>query len=181
MDKNTRQNIVALIIGFVLAVFFYYKFLIVPLDKKYSDSVDNLKQTQARLGDMKRRALELPKLQSEMKLLESEVSALEKRLPKDKEIPGLLRTITKTGQHFQIKIISIAPSAVVTALNYNEVPFQISAQGTYHNLANFFAEIGQDSRILSIKDVTYNVFSPTKDNPSTVSVTFGLIAYTFKG
>jgi type IV pilus assembly protein PilO len=181
MDKSTQQNLIALLIGFIVVVFLYYKFLIVPLDNKYADSIDNLKQAQGRLTDMKRRALELPKLQSEMKQLESEVSDLEKRLPKDKEIPGLLRTITKTGQRFQLRINTITPGAIVNAATYNEVPFQISAQGTYHNIANFFSEIGQDSRILSIKDVNYTALAPTKDNANTVNIIFTLIAYTFKG
>ncbi len=181
MDKKTQQNLAALIIGFILAIFFYYKFMIVPLDKKYSSALDELKGSQARLSDMKHRALELPKLQGEMKLLESEVTDLEKRLPKDREIPGLLRTITKTGQHFRLTIVSISPAAQTTGSNYNEIPFQISAQGTYHNLASFFAEIGQDPRILSVKDVNYNASAPTKDNPNTVNATFTLVAYTFKG
>jgi type IV pilus assembly protein PilO len=181
MDKKTQQNLVALLIGFMLASFFYYKFLIVPLNVKYSSALNDLKSAQSRLSDMKHRALELPKLQGEMKLLETEVADLEKRLPKDKEIPGLLRTITKTGQRHKLSIITITPSASTNASNYNEVPFLITAQGTYHNLASFFAEIGQDPRILSIKDVNYSAIAATKENTNTVNATFTLVAYTFKG
>ena len=181
MDKKTQQNLIALTIGFVLAIFGYFKFLIAPMDEKFASALTNLQQTQSRLTDMKKRAMELPKLQAEMKQLETEVSDLEKRLPKDKELPGLLRTITKTGQRFQLAIGNITPGGIVAAANYNEVPFQISARGTYHNIANFFAEIGQDSRILSVKDINYSAIAPTRDDPSTVSVSFTLIAYTYKG
>jgi type IV pilus assembly protein PilO len=181
MDKKTQQNLVILALCFAVGIFVYYKLLIAPLDTKYSKALDNLQAAQSRLADMKHRAMELPKLQNEMKLLESEVTELENRLPKDKEIPGLLRTLTKIGKRFELKITSISPMTIINASNYNEVPFQISAQGTYHNMANFFAEIGQEPRILSVKDVNYSVFAPSKENANTVSVTFTLVAYTFKG
>jgi Tfp pilus assembly protein PilO len=53
--------------------------------------------------------------------------------------------------------------------------------GTYHAFAQFLAEIGQESRILSVKNVTYNYSPPSKDSDATVSISFVLMAYTFKG
>ncbi len=180
MDKKTQQNLAVLGIALVMVTFGYFKFLIGPLQAKNAESIERLKQTQTRLAEMKKRALELPKLQSEMKLLEMEVSELERRLPKDKELPGLLRTITKMGQKYSLRINTIAPGPVAAQPNYNEVPFTITAQGTYHNIALFFAEIGQESRILSVKDVNLTASAPTRENASTVIVTFTMVAYTFK-
>ena len=176
-----QQNLIALGMFFVMLCFVYYKYLLSPLQQKYHDANQKLQSTESKLTEMRRRAMELPKLQAEMKLLEEEVTDLEKRLPKDKEIPELLRTVTKTAQRFQLKISNFAPGGVSAQSNYNEVPFQITLQGTYHALAHFLAEVGQESRILAARNITFAAGQQSKNNEATVSVNFTLIAYTFKG
>ena len=181
MTKKTQQNLIALTIAVACIVFVYYKYLLAPLDVKYADSYQKLLATESRLAETKRRAMELPQLRAEMLQLQMAVADLEKRLPKDKEIPELLRTLTKTAQHFQLKILNISPGPVTAKANYNEVPFQITAQGTYHSLANFFAELGQRSRILSERNLTITGNPSTKESGTTVNANFTLIAYTYKG
>jgi len=100
--------------------------------------------TEARLEEMKATALELPKLQAEMAVLELEVADLEKRLPKEKEIPELLRTITKTAQRYNLKISNFNPSKIVEQPNYSEVPFEMVVQGNYHSLAYFLTDLGRN-------------------------------------
>jgi len=182
MSKKMQQNLIVLAITFVALVFVYFSYLIAPLKHKYAETTEQLKQTESKLSDMKKRALELPKLQSEMALLEQEVEDLGKRLPKEKEVPILLKTMTKTAQKYHLKITSISPQPVASQSNYNEVPFQIILSGSYHSFAHFLAEMGQESRILSEKNIVYTSgYSGGKDNSTTINATFILVAYTFKG
>jgi type IV pilus assembly protein PilO len=114
-----------------------YTFLLAPLNNKYAAARESLMQTQTKVAEMKQRAIELPRLIAEMKQLELQVTELEKLLPREKEIPQLLRTVTKTAQHHQLKITQISPQPVVSLANYNELPFQLSVQGPYHAIAAF--------------------------------------------
>jgi type IV pilus assembly protein PilO len=180
MTKKIQQNLILLLLLSGGILFVYLKYLIGPLNAKYDQTVQNIQQTESKLNEMRRRALELPRLQADMKLLEQEVTDLEKLLPRDKEVPELLRTITKSAQRYQLKISVFAPSGISTQANYNEVLFQINLQGTYHALAHFLAELGQQPRILSVRNVNFAATPSTKENMSTVNVTFMLVAYTFK-
>jgi Tfp pilus assembly protein PilO len=65
--------------------------------------------------------------------------------------------------------------------SYNEVPFQITLSGTYHSLAHFLADLGQESRIISEKNINFTPESSGKDYSTTINAGFVLIAYTFKG
>jgi type IV pilus assembly protein PilO len=182
MSKKMQQNLIVLAITFVALVFVYFSYLIAPLKQKYSQTTAQLTQTESKLSDMKQRALELPKLQADMALLEYEVEDLGKRLPKEKEIPALLKTMTKTAQKYHLKITNISPQPVAAQPNYNEVPFQITLSGSYHGFAHFLAELGQKSRILSEKNITFtSASSGSKDNSTTINANFILVAYTFKG
>ena len=181
MSKKMQQNLIVLAITFIALVFVYFSYLIAPLKRRYAESSAQLMQTESKLSDMKKRALELPKLQADMALLEQEVEDLGKRLPKEKELPVLLKTMSKTAQKFHLKITSISPMPVSAQSNYNEVPFQIVLSGSYHSLAHFFSELGQESRIFSERNVIFAPGTGGKDNTTTINVNFTLIAYTFKG
>lgn len=180
MSKKMQQNIILFIIVASGLAYVYYNYLYVPLNQKYEDSVQRLEKTEKRLNEMKRRALELPKLLAEMKMLEQEVADLESLLPKEKEIPDLLRTVTRVAQKHQLRLSAISPDKISAQPNYNELPFQLTVQGTYHNVARFLAEIGQETRILTTRNLNFTAAQGTKENPVTANVTFTLSAYTFK-
>jgi type IV pilus assembly protein PilO len=181
MTKNIQNNLVILVILAAGLSFVYFKYVLTPLNAKYQKNLENLQSVEAKLADTKRKAMELPKLQLNMKNLENEVADLEQLLPREKEVPGLLRIVTKTAQKYQLKISNITPGAVSSQPNYNEIPFQMTIQGTYHALGYFLNEIGQEARILSVKNINYTGTPPSKENSNTISVNCTLIAYTFKG
>lgn len=181
MSKKMQQNLIALGACFVALVFIYYSYLLSPINKKYSDELQRLSDTEAKLAEMKKRALELPKLQAEMTVLQQEVEDLGKMLPKDKEIPKLLKTVTKISQRYHLKVTNITPMPVVAQANYNEIPFQLTVTGTYHGLARFLSELGQESRILNSKSLNYSGIAPSGKEKNTINVNFTLYAYTFKG
>lgn len=182
MSKKMQQNLIVLAVTFIALVFVYFNYLIAPMKQKYAATSQKLEQTEARLAEMKKRAMELPRLQAEMAMLEQEVEDLGKRLPKDKELPALLKTVTKIAQKYRLKVSNITPQAGASQPNYNEVPFQITLTGTFHSFAHFLADIGQQSRILSEKNVMFNgASSGAKDYSVTINANFTLLAYTFKG
>jgi type IV pilus assembly protein PilO len=116
-----------------------------------------------------------------MKVLQTQVSDLEKLLPKEKQIPQLLRAITKSAQQYQLKITQITPQPIVAKANYSELPFQLSVQGNFHTLALFLTDLGQGSRLMSARNVVFSQPQQAKDASVSLSATFTLVAYTFKG
>jgi len=181
MTKNIQKHLIILVMLIAGLSFGYYSYLLTPLNAKYKASLSKLQSVESKLADTKRKALELPKLQLGMQYLEMEVADLEKLLPKEKELPGLIRIVTKTASKYQLKITNITPGPIIAQPNYNEIPFQMTIQGSYHSLAYFLNEIGQESRILSVKNLVFTSVAPTKESSDTLNVNCTLIAYTFKG
>lgn len=181
MSKKTQQNLIVLAVCFVAMVFIYYSYLLTPLKNKYKAEEIRLTDTESKLVEMKKRALELPKLQADMTFLQQEVEDLGKMLPKDKEIPQLLKTITKISQKYHLKVSNITPQPVASQPNYNEIPFLLTINGTFHSFAQFLSEIGQESRILNSKGISFEGASGSGKDRSTVNVNLTIVAYTFKG
>lgn len=183
MTKKMQQNIIFMVLVLGGLLFVYTRLLMKPLNEKFTDASTRLVQTETKLAEMKQRALTLPQLQADMKFLEAEVSDLEKLLPKEKEAPGLLRTVTNLAKKNGVRIANIVPGAIVSQPNYNELPYQMTISGTYHSVARFLTDIGQSSRVLSTKNILFSFLSGgnSKENPHSITVTFTLTAYTFKG
>ena len=179
MTKEMQQNLIAVVIFIAIVLVVYFKYLITPLNKKYSESFEQLNNVESKIVAMKQRARELPKLQKEMKYLQAEVTDLEKRLPKEKEIQQLLRLVTKIAQTYKINILNFAPEKAVEKSNYIEIPFKISVRGGYHSLAQFFADLGQESRIISARNLNMTADNSTKND--TLNANFSIVAYMFKG
>lgn len=181
MTKQMIQNIIVMILFLVLIAYAGNRYLLGPQKIKYNDAWTKLDQTQKKLAEMQQRALDLPRLRAEKELLDKEVAELEKLLPLEKEIPQLLRSMTRTAQQYQLKITQITPQAVVPQTNYNELPFLITMQGSYHSLGHFLGDMGQGGRLLSSRNLTISPIGATKNGPTNITATFVLVAYTFKG
>jgi len=181
MTKNIQKHLIIFSILLISFAVIYFKYLLAPLDAKHAEDLKKLSQVESKLEDTKRKAVELPMLQADMRSLELEVADLEKLLPKDVEIPALLRTITKTAQKYQLKISNLNPNPPISQQNYNEITFQMTIQGSYHAFAYFISDIGQEPRILSIRNINFTSSQVTKENPNSINVNCVLVAYTFKG
>ena len=181
MTPKIRNNIIIIAALIIAFSFIYFNYLIAPMNAKYKENIKKLNDIETKLADTKRKALELPKLQADMKKLELEVTDLEKMLPKNKELPELIRIITKTAAKYQVKVTNITPGGAIVQPNYNEIPFQMNMQGTYHAIAYFLNDIGQESRILSVRNINFTSNTPSKENPNSVNITCTFLAYTFKG
>lgn len=175
-----QQNLIFMVLIMAGLIYVYMSYLLKPIEAKQAEAFQKLQATETRLNEMKKRSLELPKLQAEMKMLELEVTSLEQLLPKDREIPTLLRTFTKTAQKYHMRINNLVPGAVNAQADFNEIPFQVTMLGTYHGLAYFLADLGQEQRILSAANLVFTAQQMSKDNPASLSVAFKLFAYTFK-
>jgi type IV pilus assembly protein PilO len=180
--KKEYQIYAAVVLGFILFIFVYFTLLLSPINKSIADKKKKINELETTLATAKKLASELDYLREKSKLLEMEVSDLQKRLPKNKDIPDLLRRITRNAQKFDVGINNLQPQQVVSKAEYDELPFMMTVTSNFHSLGSFFAEIGQEERLLSVSDLTLNSASgagETRD--TTVTGSFVMIAYMAKG
>ena len=176
----TKQQKILLGILGVLVFFMFYKYVYGPLGLKLKRVKDELVTKEAKLTVARARANRLDQLKTDYELLKDKVAEAEKKLPREKEIPRLLRDITGAGRKFKIDIADFRPRAEEQQEYCVSHPFLITLDTGYHNLAYFLAEIGQYERIFHIKNLSVTPILEDGEKLKGVSADFQLYTYTFR-
>ncbi len=159
LAPKAKLGIVVGIILLPLVVFYFFSYQ----DK--AKKIESLNQQKAtltqQLQEVKRKASELAKFEQEMKEAEDlffETSAL---LPKEKEIPKLLKDISALGRTAGLDFLTFKPLADIPKDFYAEIPVTINVRGPYHNMGFFFDQVSKLERIVSVSNVKMG--SPKKE------------------
>ena len=86
--------------------------------------------------------------------MEESFGALVSQLPSDTEVPGLLEDITNKGMLNGLEFDSIQLQPEVAREFYIELPIQIQAKGSYHDLGAFVSGMAGLPRIVTLHDFT---------------------------
>ena len=151
-------KVIVAILLFVLVVVGGYYYHIEALQKR-------LESRQAEELDLRRdfekKAFEAANLEAyklQMVEMEESFGALVSQLPSDTEVPGLLEDITSKGELNGLAIRTIDLLAEVPQEFYIELPIQIVAVGSYHDLGAFISGMAGLPRIVTLHD--FNIKSP---------------------
>src|SRR3989339_1114347 len=180
MKKLTNQEKGVLIVIAVVGIWAYWKYLYKPITGEINKLQVELSQKQAKLDATRIAAEELEVLQAELKIIEIEAREMEKKLPKSKDLPKLIRDITRAMERHRINAQSFTPSKEIQKTYFSEIPITLAASCNYHNLANFIADIGQFERIINTFDVVMTPKQATKESPDSLTVNFRLATYMAK-
>lgn len=147
-----RKRLLAIIVAVVLiaasGAFYKYglaenKIRIHDLEEKhaaYIDSVNKARTVAERLDEMKRR----------LRIAELQWEKATEMLPREKEIPDLLTSITRVGARNNISFRLFQPNPMKPEDIYVSVPVKVGVSGTYHNLGSFLSAIGNLPRIVRV-------------------------------
>lgn len=151
---------IAVVLTLLPVVAFYFLFYQPNIEK-----IDNLEQQVTTLTrevkEVEKKAADLPKFEKEFEeamVVFEETSAL---LPKDKEIPKLLKDISALGRSAGLDFLTFKPQADVPKDFYAEIPISINVKGPYHNMGFFFDQVSKLERIVSVSNIKMS--SPKKD------------------
>lgn len=179
--KKEHQNLAIVIISLVAFIFLYFNFLLLPLNKQIEQIKKTIAEKSEKLKEAKQLEEQLPKLKQEIQLLQLQITNFEKRLPKQANIPELIKIISKEAQYHNIKIFNLVPKDIDTsAKEFNEVPFSINFIANYHSLAQFLTKIAQGNRIFAIRDLNLNYTPNPAEKENYLSGSCILFSYTLK-
>jgi Tfp pilus assembly protein PilO len=134
----------------------------------------NQKLTAARA-----RAGQLSKIQAEMAGLQVEVAQLEKQLPKNRELPSLIRVFTHRAEAYGLSLSSFAPGKAVSKGLYDEIPYVVALTTSFHSLARFVTALGKGERLFATRNLALTQASAKTDPSKTVNATFTLVAFKY--
>ena len=178
-NKLTNQQKILILLLSGVFVYLYFGYLLNPLNKKVTQIKGEIAQKERRVIDARNKARKKEQLEAELQASREELELAEKKLPRAKEIPHLIRNITKTGKKYAIDITNLSPRAPVSHQYFNEYHYGMNINTDYHNLGKFFTDICQLERILKTKDVSINTKSSSEDDLSNIRVSFTLVTYAY--
>ncbi len=145
-------RVLVLLAIFIVIVAGAYYFHIRDLNAEF-DSVER-KEAQLR-KTFEEKAFEAANLEAyreQMKEIEASFEALLSQLPTDTEVPGMLEDITEIGHGSSLEIDVIQLQSERAAEYYVELPIQIVARGSYHDIGAFVSGISSLPRIVTLHD-----------------------------
>lgn len=120
----------------------------------------------------------LDEYKAEVARLQEDLEKAKALLPNDREIGDLLKSVANLGKKVGLNFLLFRPLPDVQRDFYAEVPVEISISGGYHEVALFFAKVGQLKRIVNIQNV--NMSSPVEKNGKMqVTVTGQAVTFRF--
>jgi type IV pilus assembly protein PilO len=166
---------VTLVILWAYSAYFY-----TPLHRDILKSQSDIQDLQKRLQVAKDRAQQLSKMQQEMASLQVDVAQLEKQLPKDRELPALIRTLTHRAESYGLVLSSVAPGKPVSKGLYDEIPYNLTVTASFHGLGHFLTSLGKGDRLFAARNLALVPSSKT-DPSKSVNATFQLITFKYHG
>ncbi len=99
----------------------------------------------------------------EMAALEKQLETLKTIVPEEKEVDEFMRLLQEAAGASGVQIRSLTAQAVVPKDYHYELPFQISVDGPYFAIEDFFARLSRLSRIINVGDLSFRgIDDPSK-------------------
>ncbi len=151
-----------------------------PLDQQIVKLKDDLEALNRKYKEQKAIADDLVTFQQNTKKLEEDLRVALTQLPKEKEIPTLLRDIYTLGKKSGVEFKSFQPGGEAVKKLYAEVPIKLQIVGSYHEVAVFFDRVGKLSRIVNISNLEVSP-GGSKDEDSLLTINCVATTYMFVG
>jgi type IV pilus assembly protein PilO len=159
-----------------LSVFGFWKFYV-------SEAQSDIDARQTRLtalrGDIAKgvaTARRLPQFQSEVAELERKLDNLRAVLPEQKDVADILRRVQGLATQSSLNLQRFTPQEPKQEALYMSLPFKLRAEGTFHNLGQFFDRISKFPRIINVGELTIKPRQPQEPN---LSIEAEFVATTF--
>lgn len=154
--KLTKQQetMVAVAMFAIGGLYVYWNYLLKPKIAQVETQTASYTDLKAKIETAQRQSRRLPALQNELAKLQVELAAMENQLPKDKDLPNILRILTREAQQEELTFSRLAPKQPQRQQYFEIISFDAGFTGTLHALARFLASLGQQDRIFSAQNIT---------------------------
>src|SRR5512134_2827604 len=103
----------------------------------------------------KKQAINLDLHRQQLREIDTQFGALLKQLPNKSQMDALLVDINQAGLGRGLQFELFKPAAQETVRDfYAELPITVRVMGVYHDMGAFASDVGQLSRIVTLKDVS---------------------------
>jgi len=158
------------------AIYGFYTFFVSDFQSELTLKQTHLTALRVDINKGVATARRLPEFQAQVTDLEHRLETLRNVLPDQKDVADILRRLQGLAAQSNLTLLRFTPTPQKQQTLYTEVPYQLIADGSYHNLALFFDRVSKFPRIINVSDISIAA-KPAQSANSTITTT--LIATTF--
>src|SRR6478672_8016617 len=158
------------------SIYGFYNFYLSDVNAELSLKRSHLSALRTDINKGVATARRLGEFQAQVTDLEHRLDSLKNVLPEQKDVADTLRRIQGLATQSNLTLLRFTPAAPKQQPLYLEVPYQLIADGSFHNLALFFDRVAKFQRIINVGDISIAA-KPRQDASSTITAT--LVATTF--
>lgn len=158
---SSKKILILIGILAVIAGFYFYLFFI-PAQEELRASRTELDKLMKELNEGRMITRDLEKFKAQLEKLNAELNNALTQLPNEKEIPEILKNISRLGKESNLEFILFKPKNEEPQQFYAKVPIDLVVLGSYHNVGLFFDKIGKLPRIINIVDFNMTRMKETK-------------------
>lgn len=179
-SPRTQKAIILCALAFGL-VYAYVNFVYTPRSETIKRLTAEIKTESDILAKGKRIAANFQTVQDDYARLMQSWDIAHELLPTQKEMEGLLKSVTLAGQEHDVTFLLFKPLDPVEKAYYWENPIQIKTLSRYHDLGKFFSDVASLDRIVNVNSLKLSGFKPNRGrSPYTVEAEFTASIYIFK-
>ena len=174
--KEQLGQIVAAALFSGLFIYIYAVYFWMPISAKIGTNSKMVTAMEKDILNAKIQKAKYKDLEAKLASLKTEKEAAQKRLPKDRKLPDLIKTLMVLSRKYKVEIQNITPSGSTKSEYFAKDAYQITARSDYHALGRFLTALGMEERILTMENL---VLSGTPGAAASTSATFTLMAYQY--
>jgi type IV pilus assembly protein PilO len=153
VNAPAPQKIVAGVMGFLVIVGVSYVFLLQPVVTHIDQLRPEVATLQREVAQNRAILADLMKFRREAAELEARLNALKDRLPSEREMPGLYRTLSDAAAQSGLGVSLFQPRPVATHEVYTEIPITLTGEAGYHQLGEFLEKVAKLPRVVTVNEI----------------------------
>src|SRR5687767_7496703 len=127
-----------------------YFLLLSPLESRVNTLRAQNASLQRELLEARVAAADVARFRREAAELQQRLETMKDRLPTDKEMPPLFRTLTDAAFQSGLLVSLFQPREGKVRDYYVEIPITVTAEGGYHQLGEFFERVAGLPRVVTV-------------------------------
>ncbi len=191
-SPKLRNAAIIMAIG-IIGVFAWYKMVYVVKEKEIENLQSQQTAKQSELNSILAMKPQLEKLREDIVRANNELDSLKSIFPDQKEIPRLIREITRIAHTTGIETKRFSPLPDVKREYYIENRFSLVIAGGYHEVARFFSALANLELLVNLSDVSFSTAGKARGDeeiqdagfqqgnaPNSVTVNFKMTTFSSK-
>ena len=157
----------AFVVLAVLAIYGFHTYYVSEFQADLALRETHLRALKVDINKGVATARRLPEFQAEVTNLAARLESLKNVLPEQKDVADILRRLQGLATQSNLTLLRFTPSPQRQQPLYAEVPYRLTAVGSFHNLGLFFDRVSKFPRIINIGDISITA-NPRQDPNTTI-------------